>query len=132
MSKKQVIVMRTDLNMRKGKMVSQGAHASLKAILDQGKVIEVLGNTLDVFAIPLTEHLHEWITTNFKKITVQAPDEQTLHDVIQKAKEAEIPYALILDSGLTEFGGVATYTCCAIGPADDEIINSITGDFKLL
>ena len=32
-SVKQVVVMRRDLNMRKGKMVAQGAHASLGAFL---------------------------------------------------------------------------------------------------
>ena len=33
---KQVIVMRKDLGMRKGKMIAQGAHASLKVVLDAG------------------------------------------------------------------------------------------------
>jgi PTH2 family peptidyl-tRNA hydrolase len=31
---KQVIVMRKALNMRKGKMIAQGAHASMKVILN--------------------------------------------------------------------------------------------------
>lgn len=34
---KQVIVMRTDLNMRKGKMIAQGAHASMKFLLARMK-----------------------------------------------------------------------------------------------
>ena len=33
MDHKQVIVLRKDLNMRKGKMVAQGAHASMAALL---------------------------------------------------------------------------------------------------
>src|SRR5262245_5559289 len=33
---KQVIVMRKDLGMRKGKMIAQGAHASLKVLIDAG------------------------------------------------------------------------------------------------
>lgn len=131
-SKKQVIVMRTDLNMRRGKQIAQGAHSSLKAILDQGGVIETPGEQCDFYCIPLSDHINYWLTSNFKKITVQAPDEQTLFDVVEQAKAANIPYALILDSGLTEFGGIPTHTCCAIGPADDEIINAITGSFKLL
>ena len=32
---KQVIIMRTDLNMRKGKMIAQGAHASQKVFFDR-------------------------------------------------------------------------------------------------
>lgn len=31
---KQVIIVRTDLNMRNGKMVAQGAHASMKVFFD--------------------------------------------------------------------------------------------------
>lgn len=36
MDAKQVIVMRKDLGMRKGKMIAQGAHAAMKALLDRG------------------------------------------------------------------------------------------------
>ena len=35
MNVKQVIVLRKDLNMRKGKMVAQGAHASMKVFFDR-------------------------------------------------------------------------------------------------
>ena len=144
MAKKQVICMRRDLNMRRGKEVSQGAHASMKAILDQGSFFTTetlfsaaLASALKyvcskVLVIPMTEHTEEWLTTNFKKICVQVTDEQDLFNIVEQAKLLKIPYSLILDSGLTEFGGVPTYTCCAIGPADEELINQITGNHKLL
>ena len=50
------------------------------------------------------------------------------HDAIEKG----LPCALIQDSGLTEFKGIPTYTCCAIGPAKEELIDEITGDLPLL
>ena len=37
---KQVIVIRKDLNMRKGKMIAQGSHASGKEFLDLHEVTE--------------------------------------------------------------------------------------------
>lgn len=37
---KQVIVMRKDLNMRKGKMIAQGAHASVDALLSLFHVLK--------------------------------------------------------------------------------------------
>lgn len=37
---KQIIVMRNDLNMRKGKMIAQGAHASIVLYPDDDRVIE--------------------------------------------------------------------------------------------
>jgi PTH2 family peptidyl-tRNA hydrolase len=117
MSHKQVIVMRTDLNMRKGKMVAQGAHASMKAVLDYGT---------DNF------HVKPWLESKFKKICVQVDSELELLELYNRALDRDIPCALIRDAGLTEFDGVPTLTCVAIGPAHEDHIDPITGDLKLL
>jgi peptidyl-tRNA hydrolase len=53
-------------------------------------------------------------------------------DIYDKAKELNIPCALIQDAGLTEFNGVPTYTCCAIGPDDQVNIDKVTGELPLL
>lgn len=138
---KQVIVMRKDLGMRRGKQIAQGAHASLKAILDHGYIdsrengIEGLGGYYkahDVFMVEIDKHLKGWIDGQFKKICVYVDSEEELLEIVQKAKDAEIPHALITDNGLTEFHGVKTNTCCAVGPACEEVVNSITGHLKLL
>lgn len=52
MDAKQVIVMRKDLNMRKGKMIAQGAHASLKVFLDRGG-LDAAGVDAITGALPL-------------------------------------------------------------------------------
>ena len=137
MNRKQVIVMRTDLNMRKGKMIAQGAHASLKAIIDQGSISydreEGLGGpgrqSLD---IPITEDLDGWLNGNFKKICVQVDSEEKLLAIYDKAVDLGLPHALITDNGLTEFNGVPTMTCIAVGPARDDLIDQVTGGLKLL
>jgi len=117
---KQVIIVRTDLNMRKGKMIVQGAHASLTASFvamnDPQKMADFRG----------------WFNGDQRKIAVGAPDEKSLHQVYAHAMAAGLPAALIQDHGLTEFGGVPTYTAVAIGPADANNIDLITGRFKLL
>ena len=43
-----------------------------------------------------------------------------------------MPCALITDAGKTEFHGVATKTCCAVGPAWAEDVDAITGALPLL
>ena len=118
--------------MRKGKMVAQGAHASMKAILDIGyEMASPRGH--DAFVIPMeSTALEEWLTTNFKKITVYVNSEEELVDIYQKAKDAGLLAALIVDSGLTEFKGVPTKTAVAIGPAYDDEIDPITGHLPLL
>ena len=129
---KQVIVMRTDLNMRKGKMVSQGSHASLKAILDLAKVENnTFTNTIKI-EYSIASALNFWLQDKFTKICVQVSSESELLEIYKKAIDKKIIVSLIKDAGLTEFGGVPTYTCCAIGPDYSDKIDSITGNLKLL
>ena len=66
------------------------------------------------------------------KICVSTDSEQELKGLITQAQSAGLLCALIIDSGLTEFNGVLTPTCCAIGPAKAEDIDLITGHLKLL
>lgn len=136
MEAKQVIILRKDLNMRKGKMISQGAHASMGAVLTAAKI--TVQNNRDEVVIPLKDAngkltpLGSWLNGKFKKITVYVNSEQELLDLAQKAKDAELLNALIQDSGLTEFGGVPTYTALAIGPDFPEKIDPLTGNLPLL
>lgn len=124
---KQVIVMRTDLNMRKGKMIAQGAHASIAWLtnrmdLDQTRVKEFY----------LGEAEHDWVTGRFTKIVVRVDSLYQLLYTYHKACKAGIVASLIRDAGLTEFHGELTYTCCAIGPDFASAIDEITGHLKLL
>lgn len=125
---KQVIVVRRDLNMRKGKMVAQGSHASLGAVLlIQEQLLES-----DLTQHPWREAAMEWLNGQFSKICVSVDDETELMQVYSQAMQAKLPVKLITDSGKTEFHGVATRTCLAIGPCWDEDVDKITGKLKLL
>lgn|SRR5574343_42707 len=123
---KQVIVIRKDLNMRKGKMIAQGAHASMKVILDMATEFT------DKIVINLNPMLTEWLCGTFTKIVVAVDSEEELLDIAEKAKQSGIYYSLITDVGRTEFHGNPTHTAVAIGPDDEEKINKITGHLKLL
>lgn len=135
--KKQVIVMRNDLNMRKGKMVAQGAHAAMKVLLDEGSVSRGMGGLSGrepiSFSIDdLSEHFLGWIDGAFTKVCVRCDSEDELVELYNQAKDAKLPCSLIEDNGATEFNGVKTKTCIAIGPAEAELIDTITGHLKLL
>ena len=97
-------------------MIAQGAHASLKATLENL-------NHPDVKA---------WLSDRFTKIAVSVDSYEELMEVVKKADEAGIVTSVIMDAGLTEFGGVATVTCAAVGPASPEKLESVTGHLKLL
>lgn len=137
MALKQVIVMRTDLNMRKGKMVSQGAHASEKGLFDKGHVLYY--HDREYFCIPLDEHNKDWIVGDvFKKIVCRVDSEKELVDLYKRvtyeiqAQGLTIAHGLIEDSGLTEFHGVKTITCASFGPCEESWIDQYTGHLPLL
>lgn len=112
---KQVIVIRKDLNMRKGKMVAQGCHASLSVVMNN----------------KITLELSTWLKEGQKKICVYVNSEEELFSIYEQAKKVGIPCALIQDAGLTEFKG-PTYTAVGIGPYYEADIDKITGELKLL
>lgn len=115
---KMIIVMRKDLNMRKGKMVAQGSHASV-------------GLSLDLEHKGTNKAFKEWLDSSFKKICVSVDSEEQLLDIYQKACGAGLASKLITDAGHTEFNGVPTKTCCSILGYTDEL-DPITGELPLL
>lgn len=131
MGSKQVLVMKKfpkDRNMRTGKYVAQGSHASLGAVLSMGKV-SADGTK---FEIPLTNtFVRDWMVGSFKKVTVYVETDQELVDIYKKAQAAGLATALIQDAGHTEFKGVPTLTAVGIGPDDEKLIDTITGHLSL-
>lgn len=129
---KQVIVIRKDLNMRKGKMVAQGAHASMAALLGESNELNIPGGTILELDITQGSPLGDWLSEKFTKICVGCNSEEELLELYYKARKSGIITALIEDSGATEFNGIPTKTCVAIGPDESEKIDEITGHLKLL
>lgn len=132
METKQVIVMRTDLGMRKGKMIAQGAHACMAAIFKSSYIQPVDGAGHDLKVIPYTPNLENWFNECFTKVCLKATSEEMLLDIEKQANELGIVNFLITDAGKTEFNGVPTRTCIALGPAPVELIDKVTGGLKLL
>ena len=130
---KQVIVMRKDLGMRKGKLVAQGSHASLGSLLKFFSTKERCTGSIECFAFfKPGSALDKWLNGIFTKICVYVNSEQELLDLDKKCEELEIPHALITDAGLTEFHGVPTKTCLGIGPWESSEIDKVTGNLPLL
>ena len=123
---KQVIVLRKDLNMRKGKMVAQGAHASLATLLGSARRED------GMLVIPLTAANEPWLFGYFTKTCCGVDSEAELLEIHRKAQEAGIATTLITDAGFTEFHGVPTHTAVAVGPDLVDKIDAVTGYLKLL
>ena len=123
---KQVIVIRHDLKMRRGKQIAQGAHASMsfltQRLQSQGCI------RIDDFS----PNEQAWILGAFAKVCVRCSSEEELMAINNKAMEMGLGVHLITDSGRTEFHGQPTRTCLAIGPDEASKIDQVTGHLELL
>lgn len=135
---KQMIVMRRDLKMRKGKIAAQAGHACVTAVLAALAREQRLGQVqADEKGVELTQDgqsatpLSEWFARGVAKVCVYVDSEEELLEIDRKAKAAGILSALICDSGLAEFHGQPTYTCLAFEPALPEKVDPITGELPL-
>jgi len=111
---KQVIVVRSDLKLSKGKLAVQVAHASLGAYKKAHAMSRV-----------------EWENQGAKKVVVKVENDRELLRAFNIAKELHLPATLIKDAGRTELEP-GTMTAVAIGPAQESEIDKITGKLKLL
>jgi len=133
---KQVICVRKDLNMRKGKIAAQVAHASLKVILDRMATNHYYyghGTRVEwVLGTDLGTPMYDWLVNGFTKVVLYVESEDAITALANRCHFMQVPHAVITDAGRTEFHGEPTVTCIAIGPDYSEKIDEITGGLPLL
>lgn len=116
MEYKQAIVVRADLQMGKGKIAAQSAHASLAAF----------EKTQEKNA----EWANEWKMQGQQKVVLKVVSKKELLELFEQAKTT-LPCALIKDAGHTQVEP-GEITCLGIGPAPENLIDKFTGKLKLL
>lgn len=134
---KQMIVMRRDLKMRKGKIAAQAGHACMEAVLmalareNRLEEVRVEGDWVRLVSSRAQTPLSRWFDEGIAKVCVYVDSEVALLALDRQAKEAGLISALICDAGRTEFHGEPTYTCLALEPAPAETVDPITGGLPL-
>lgn len=126
---KQVIVIRRDLRMRRGKEIAQGAHASSAWLLSA--LARAVDPATGRVTLDLDPVARLWVTSSWRKVTLQVRGEAELVELDAAARTRGLRSHLVRDSGRTEFGGVPTVTALAIGPDLAAAIDEITGDLAL-
>jgi PTH2 family peptidyl-tRNA hydrolase len=115
---KQVIVVRSDLKMGKGKTAAQVAHAALDAA-------EVARNRYPRW-------YDAWRAQGQAKVVVKTEGgEEALGELQGQARSLGLPVSLIQDRGLTQLEP-GTITCLGIGPGPAGEVDKVTGELKLL
>lgn len=131
---KQVIVMRKDLGMRKGKMIAQGSHSSIGALLKEFSIKEDETGVSYECHFEKGSILDKWLNGIFTKICLSVDSEDELVELYEtiKTNAPSIPCVMIEDCGLTEFHGEKTKTCIGIGPFWADEIDVFTSHLKLM
>jgi PTH2 family peptidyl-tRNA hydrolase len=115
MRTKLTLIVRSDLGMGRGKIAAQAAHAAVAAALAS------IG----------TPAFTAWLRDGQPKVVLKAGGEEELYEIAGQATEAGLPVQVIRDAGRTQVAE-GTPTCCAIGPAADTAIDTVTGRLPLL
>ncbi len=114
MEYKQVILVRVDLKLPKGKLGAQCSHASVEAVLRSEK-----------------RKVKKWRQVGQKKVVLKVADLRSLRKYNQIAKDNGLTTALITDGGRTVIAP-GTVTCLGIGPDNEDNIDAVTGELKML
>ncbi|XP_023688809.1 peptidyl-tRNA hydrolase 2, mitochondrial [Paramormyrops kingsleyae] len=113
---KMILVVRSDLKMGKGKVAAQCSHAAVSAYK------QVQRRNPDL--------LKQWEYSGQPKVVVKAPDEDTLHELLIRAKEFGLPVSLIQDAGRTQIAP-GSRTVLGVGPGPADLVDMVTGHLKL-
>ncbi len=114
---KQVIAVRTDLGMGRGKIAAQVGHACVMGCERAGR--------------SRPEWLEEWRRSGQAKVVVRAGDAREAREIVKGAALLGIPWCEVADAGLTQLEP-GTLTCVSLGPAPAEVVDRVTGGLRLL
>jgi|TARA_B100001971_G_C18174927_1_gene529375 PTH2 family peptidyl-tRNA hydrolase len=114
MAYKQVILVRQDLKLPKGKMAVQVSHASVGALVKSHK-----------------DDIAEWKKVGMKKVVLKVENLDELLIFKQQAEDAGLVIALVEDAGRTVVEP-GTVTCLGIGPDKEGKIDKVTGKLKMV
>ncbi|MFP8955925.1 peptidyl-tRNA hydrolase Pth2 [Natrialbaceae archaeon A-CW3] len=110
---KQAIVARTDIGMGTGKLAAQVAHASLSA-----------------YEKADDRSRKKWKNGGQKKVVLKGSSERELYELSEIADQEGVPNAVVRDAGHTQLEP-GTVTTLAVGPAEDDLVDRVTGELSL-
>jgi PTH2 family peptidyl-tRNA hydrolase len=115
-SYKQCIVLRSDLEMSVGKLVSQACHAAIEASEETKR--------------RKPKVWRRWREEGAKKVVLRVGSLEELEELAERAEELGIVHVIITDRGLTEVPP-GTMTALGLGPDLSEKVDRVTGHLRL-
>lgn len=112
-----VLVVRTDLNMSKGKIAAQCSHAAVGAF-EKAQMKDPVS-------------LQMWQNDGQAKVAVKTDSLEEMKEIADSAKKLGLITSMIRDAGRTQIAP-NSITVLGVGPAPKEVIDQLTGHLKLL
>ncbi|KAL1374376.1 hypothetical protein pipiens_018116 [Culex pipiens pipiens] len=112
-----VLVVRSDLGLKKGKIASQCAHAAVMCYVKSASVNETM--------------LKRWLVQGQPKIVVKVDDLEGMERIAELAAEKKVVAEIVRDAGRTQVQS-GTETVLGLGPDSAEVIDSLAGHLKLI
>lgn len=113
---KMCIVLRTDLCMSTGKLISQACHAAV----DASEMAKKMNHKVWI----------RWRDEGAKKVSLMVESLKELEEVVERAENLGIVNVVIQDRGLTEVP-LGSVTAVGLGPELSEKMDKVTGSLKL-
>jgi PTH2 family peptidyl-tRNA hydrolase len=114
---KQIIVVRNDINMKKGELATQVAAASLKFLIENNE-----SNRNDQVFVTLSNNEASWLTGSFSQVVVGVDSAEQLQDIIIRAE------LMGVEAHANAKGD--TMTCVALGPDESSVLERIIHRLK--
>lgn len=115
---KQVIVVRKDVSLKRSELAALVAKASMQFLLDNNQ-----SSRDDEIRVNLTREEATWLTGSLANV-VSVDSEDALRELALRAQIEGIEVYPVAGLHASE------WTCLAIGPDDESVINRITGGLK--
>lgn len=130
---RQMLVVRHDLKMRKGKYGAQAGHAPVMMMTDTpGAGFRTNATGKRELVVPDEDgSLEAWMLAGQKKVSVYVTSDEELQDLYSRASAAGLRCTMVVDAGHTEFKGQATRTILSIGPHPKAMVEPFTGHLPL-
>ncbi|EAT40095.1 AAEL008145-PA [Aedes aegypti] len=114
---KMVLVVRSDLGLRKGKIASQCAHAAVLCYNRSASVNQA--------------KLNLWLSEGQPKIVVKVESLEEMEEIARRARSKHVVAEIVRDAGRTQVN-CGTETVLGLGPDSCDVIDSLAGHLKLL
>ncbi|ORY23341.1 PTH2-domain-containing protein [Rhizoclosmatium globosum] len=119
---KMVLLVRTDLDMGKGKAAAQCCHATLAAYRKLKQRIRRYD--------PAWAGLRNWERYGQAKVTLKCPNEEEMLALQKKARSLGLVAESIRDAGRTQIAANSR-TVLAVGPGPKKVVDEVCGHLKL-